>query len=76
MGQQSAGPSRYPVPDMPSIAVLPFQSMSSTAWSRTSLPACPVSSAIRDRRNSRLTYKGQAVDVKRIGRELGVRYVL
>jgi hypothetical protein len=27
-------------------------------------------------RNSRLTYKGQAVDVKRVGRELGVCYVL
>ena len=28
IAQQSAGPSRYPVPDMPPIAVLPFQSMS------------------------------------------------
>src|SRR5205814_167762 len=27
-------------------------------------------------RNSSFTYKGQAVDVKRVGRELGVRYVL
>jgi TolB-like protein len=27
-------------------------------------------------RNSTFTYKGQAVDVKRVGRELGVRYVL
>src|SRR5262249_27650372 len=27
-------------------------------------------------RNSTFTYKGQAIDVKRVGRELGVRYVL
>jgi adenylate cyclase len=27
-------------------------------------------------RNSTFTYKGQAVDVKQVGRELGVRYVL
>jgi len=27
-------------------------------------------------RNSSFTYKGQSVDVKRVGRELGVRYVL
>ena len=27
-------------------------------------------------RNSSFTYKGQAVDVKKVGRELGVRYVL
>jgi hypothetical protein len=27
-------------------------------------------------RNSSFTYKGQAIDVKRVGRELGVRYVL
>jgi len=27
-------------------------------------------------RNSTFTYKGQAIDVKRVGRDLGVRYVL
>jgi len=36
--------------------------------SRTSLPDCRV--------NSSFTYKGKAVDVKQVGRELGVRYVL
>ena len=32
--------------------------------------------AFRHRRNSTFTYKGRAVDVKQVGRELGVRYVL
>jgi len=74
-----------PLPDKPSIAVLPFQNMSGdpeqeyfvdgmveeiiTALSRIRwlfVIAC----------NSSFTYKGQAVDVKQVGRELGVRYVL
>jgi adenylate cyclase len=74
-----------PLPDKPSIAVLPFQNMSSdpeqeyfadgivediiTALSR-------YQSLFVIARNSSFTYKGQAVDVKRVGRELGVRYVL
>src|SRR5215831_14232040 len=68
-----------------SIAVLPFRNMSGdpeqeyfvdgmveeiiTALSR-------IRSLFVIARNSSFTYKGQAVDVKRIGRELGVRYVL
>jgi adenylate cyclase len=76
---------RLPLPDKPSIAVLPFANMSSdieqeffadgiaediiTALSR-------YSSLFVIARNSCFTYKGQAVDVTRIGRELGVRYVL
>jgi adenylate cyclase len=47
------------------------------AWSRRLLPRSP---AIRwlfvIARNSSFTYKGQAIDVKQVGRELGVRYVL
>ena len=73
------------LPDRPSIAVLPFQNMSGdveqeyfadgvveeiiTALSR-------FSSLFVIARNSSFTYKGKAVDVKRVGRELGVRYVL
>jgi len=73
------------LPDKPSIAVLPFQNMSGdpeqeyfadgmvediiTALSR-------LKSLFVIARNSTFTYKGQAVDVKRVGRELGVRYVL
>ena len=73
------------LPDKPSIAVLPFQSMSGdpeqdyfadgvvediiTALSR-------FKSLFVIARNSSFTYKGKAVDIKQIGRELGVRYVL
>jgi adenylate cyclase len=73
------------LPDKPSIAVLPFANMSGdpeqeyfadgmveeiiTALSR-------IRSLFVIARNSSFTYKGQAVDVKQVGRELGVRYVL
>ena len=73
------------LPDKPSIAVLPFQNMSGdpeqeyfadgvvediiTALSRAK-------SLFVIARNSSFTYKGRAVDIKQVGRELGVRYVL
>jgi class 3 adenylate cyclase len=73
------------LPDKPSIAVLPFENMSGdpeqeyfadgmvediiTALSR-------FKSLFVIARNSSFTYKGKAVDIKRVGRELGVRYVL
>jgi adenylate cyclase len=73
------------LPDKPSIAVLPFANMSGdpeqeyfadgivediiTGLSR-------FSSLFVIARNSSFTYKGQAIDVKQVGRELGVRYVL
>jgi TolB-like protein len=72
-------------PDKPSIAVLPFTNMSDdtlqdyfadgiveeiiTALSR-------FSNLFVIARNSSFIYKGRAVDVKQVGRELGVRYVL
>ena len=74
-----------PLPDKPSIAVLPFQNMSgdpeqdyfadgvveeiTTALSR-------IRWLFVIARNSSFTYKGKAVDVKQVGRELGVHYVL
>jgi adenylate cyclase len=74
-----------PLPDKPSIAVMPFANMSGdpeqeyfadgmadeiiTALSR-------IKWLFVIARNSTFTYKGQAVDVKQVGRELGVRYVL
>jgi TolB-like protein len=74
-----------PLPDKPSLAVMPFQNMSGdpeqeyfadgmveeiiTALSR-------ITWLFVTARNSSFTYKGQAVDVKQVGRELGVRYVL
>jgi len=74
-----------PLPDKPSIAVLPFQNMSGdpeqeyfadgmveeiiTALSR-------FKSLFVIARNSSFTFKGKALDVKEVGRRLGVRYVL
>src|SRR5712675_213802 len=56
---------------------MPSRSISSTAWSRRSRRqsrGCRGSFVIA--RNTAFTYKGKPVDVKQIGRELGVRYVL
>jgi adenylate cyclase len=74
-----------PLPDKPSIAVLPFENMSGdpeqeyfadgmveeiiTALSR-------FKSLFVIARNSSFTFKGRAVDIKEVGRTLGVRYVL
>src|SRR6202166_3192474 len=71
--------------DKPSIAVLPFQNMSGDPEQEyfsdgvvediiTALSRFPHLFVIA--RNSSFTYKGRAVDVKQVGRELGVRYVL
>jgi len=73
------------LPDKPSIAVLPFQNMSGDSEQEyfadgmveeiiTALSRIKWLFVIA--RNSSFTYKGQAVDVKQVGRELGVRYVL
>jgi adenylate cyclase len=73
------------LPGKPSIAVLPFQNMSGDPEQEyfadgiveeiiTAL--CRFWQLFVIARNSSFTYKGRAVDVKQIGRELGVRYVL
>ena len=73
------------LPDKPSIAVLPFQNMSSDPEQElfadgiaeeiiTTLSKVPNMLVVA--RNSTFTYKGQSVDVKRVGAEQGVRYVL
>lgn len=78
-------PRALALPDRPSIAVLPFQNMSGdpeqgyfvdglvediiTALSR-------IRSFFVIARNSSFTYKGRAVDVRQVGHELGVRYLL
>jgi hypothetical protein len=46
------------------------------AWWRTSSRPCRAFAGCSCARNSSFTYKGRAVDVKKVGRELGVRYVL
>ena len=74
-----------PLPDKPSIAVLPFQNLSGDPdqeYFADGMVEEIITALSRIRwlfviaRNSSFTYKGQAVDVKQIGRELGVRYVL
>jgi TolB-like protein len=74
-----------PLPDKPSIAVLPFQNMSGDPEQEyfadgmvediiTALSRFKALFVIA--RNSSFTYKGKTVDIKQVGRELGVRYVL
>ncbi len=74
-----------PLPDRPSIAVLPFQNMSGDPeqeYFADGIVEEIITALSRFRqlfviaRNSSFTYKGRAVDVKQVGRELGVRYVL
>jgi TolB-like protein len=73
------------LPDKPSLVVLPFQNMSGDAEQEyfadgmveeitTAIARVPWLFVIA--RNSAFTYKGKAVDVKQVARELGVRYVL
>src|SRR5262249_16297475 len=73
------------LPDKPSIAVLPFANMSGDPeqeYFADGMVEEIITAVSRIRwlfviaRNSTFTYKGQAVDVKQVGRELGVRYVL
>ena len=73
------------LPDKPSIAVLPFQNMSGDPeqeYFADGMVEEIITALSRIRwlfviaRNSSFTYKGQGVDVKQVGRELGVRYVL
>ena len=74
-----------PIPDKPSIAVLPFDNMSGDPdqeFLADGLAEDLITALSRIRwffviaRNSTFTYKGQAVDVKQVARDLGVRYVL
>ena len=73
------------LPDKPSIAVLPFNNMSGDPEQEYFADGVveeiiTVLSRVRwlfvIARNSSFAYKGRAVDVKQVGRELGVRYVL
>jgi adenylate cyclase len=82
MPQASSGP---PLPDKPSIAVLPFANLSGDPeqeYFADGMVEEIITALSRIRwlfviaRNSTFTYKGQAIDVKQVGRELGVRYVL
>ena len=86
--EPAKGTSRKPalaLPDKPSIAVLAFQNMSGDPdqeYFADGMVEEIITALSRIRwlfviaRNSSFTYKGQAIDVKQVGRELGVRYVL
>jgi adenylate cyclase len=86
VGKPAAQPgAALPLPDKPSIAVLPFQNMSGDSeqeYFADGMVEEIITALSRIRwffviaRNSTFTYKGRAVVVKEVGRELGVRYVL
>jgi adenylate cyclase len=74
-----------PLPDKPSIAVLPFANMSGDPeqeYFADGMVEEIITALSRIRwlfviaRNSTFTYKGHSINVKQVGRELGVRYVL
>ena len=74
-----------PLPDKPSIAVLPFENMSGDPeqeYFADGMVEEIITALSRFKwlfviaRNSSFTFKGKAVDVKEVGRRLGVRYVL
>jgi adenylate cyclase len=81
----STSPQSLPLPDKPSIAVLPFANLSNDPdqdYFADGMVEEIITALSRIRwfsvaaRNSSFTYKGQSVDVKQVGRELGVCYVL
>ncbi|MET4023962.1 winged helix-turn-helix domain-containing protein [Bradyrhizobium sp. S3.2.12] len=74
-----------PLPDKPSLAVLPFTNLSSDPeqeYFADGMVEDIITGLSRSKslfviaRHSTFTYKGKAVDIKQVGRELGVRYVL
>ena len=81
----ATAPNALPLPDTPSIAVLPFTNMSDdreTDYFADGIVEDIITDLSRLKflfviaRNSSFRYKNRAVDVKQVGRELGVRYVL
>jgi TolB-like protein len=84
-GAQATHSAPLALPDKPSIAVLPFQNMSGDPeqdYFTDGMVEDIITALSRFRhlfviaRNSSFTYKGRAVEIKQIGRDLGVRYVL
>jgi adenylate cyclase len=84
-GAAASSRPALPLPDKPSIAVLPFENMSGDPeqeYFADGIVEEIITALSRFRqlfviaRNSSFTYKGRSVDVKQVGRELGVRYVL
>ena len=85
LGSAASQPRVLPLPDKPSIAVLPFENMSGDPeqeYFADGMVEDIITGLSRSKslfviaRHSTFTYKGKAVDIKQVGRELGVRYVL
>ena len=85
VGTAAQSKSTLALPEKPSIAVLPFTNMSGDPeqeYFADGVVEEIITALSHNRwlfviaRNSSFTYKGRAVDVKQVGRELGVRYVL
>jgi adenylate cyclase len=85
LGSPAIQASALALPDKPSIAVLPFQNLSGDPeqeYFADGMVEDIITGLSRSKslfviaRNSTFTYKGRAVDVRRVGRELGVHYVL
>src|SRR5215471_16187723 len=83
--EPATSPKPLPLPDKPSLAVLPFQNLTGDAEQEyfvdgmvdeitTAIARLPWLFVIA--RNSAFTYKGKPVDVRQVAQELGVRYVL
>jgi adenylate cyclase len=84
-GPSATVQAALPLPDKPSIAVLPFQNMSGDPeqeYFADGMVEEIITALSKIRwffviaRNSSFTYKGRTVDMKQVARELGVRYVL
>jgi adenylate cyclase len=81
----SKGAPELPLPDRPSLAVMPFQNMSGDPaqdYFGDGIAEDLISNLSRQRwlfviaRSSTFTFKGQSVNVRQVGEKLGVRYVL
>jgi adenylate cyclase len=84
-GKSSSPPPALPLPNKPSIVVLPFQNMSGDReqeyfadglTENLTTDLSRFGSLFVIGRNTAFTFKGKTVDLKQVGRELGVRYVL
>lgn len=84
-GREVAPEQAFDLPEKPSIAILPFDNMSTDpeyAFLADGITEDLITALSRVRwffviaRNSTFTYKGQAVDIKKVGAELGVKYVM
>ncbi len=80
-----AAPAALPLPDKPSIVVLPFDNMSGDSQQDyfsngitevLTSDLSRISNLFVIARNTAFTYKGKAINVQEVGKELGVRYVL